>query len=54
MINLKRFNTARQHALDAVKETPDSPKGLGLKEGLKLPNRNTHALVKPENVIPHP
>ena len=46
--------TARQDALDAVKETPDSPKGLGLKEGLESRNRNTHALVDPQKAVPAP
>ena len=44
---------ARQNALNALNEVPDSPKGLGLKKGLELANRNTHALVDPQKAI-HP
>ena len=39
---------ARQDAF----AVPDSPKGL--KEGLKLLNRNTHALVDPQKAVPAP
>ena len=45
---------ARQDALNALNEVPDSPKGLGLKKGLELRNRNTHALVDPQKAVPAP
>lgn len=49
----RAHTNARQDALNALNKS-DSPKGLGLKKGLELANRNTHPLVDPQKAVPAP